>query len=153
MLSIHICIRHNHNFVITQSGNVKFFADTCTKSQDYWLNLVIIQNLIDSCFFSIQHFAPKRQNRLESSISSHFCRTACRISLHQKYLGLGRILNGAICKFTRQRTTFQNRFPAGQFACFTCCISRTSSQNCFHGNVFCFCRMFFKELHEFFINY
>ena len=73
MRTVNIGIRHNDNLVVSELCNIKFITYACTERSDNGHKLVISVNSVNSCFFNIEHFTPKREDSLNSSVTAALC--------------------------------------------------------------------------------
>ena len=95
MAAVHIRIRHQNNFMIPKSGNIKIIAvalgKTAAKGIDHGFNLRICKHLVHRSLLHVQDLSTDRKNSLIHSVSGCLGRAACRISLNNKNFTLLRI--------------------------------------------------------------
>src|SRR5699024_10866536 len=97
--TVDIGIRHNDYLVVSELSNIKIIADTRTQCGYNGHNLVVTVNLVDSRLFNIEHFTPKRQNSLNSSVTASLCGTARRVTLYDEYFGFAAVPRLTVSKF------------------------------------------------------
>ncbi|MBA7581621.1 hypothetical protein ES708_23529 [subsurface metagenome] len=96
MRSVHIRIRHDNDFVVTQPLQIEGTSRAGTESRNDRQQLVVGQNFVDSGFFNIEHLSPKRKDRLKLTVPAKFGASTGGIPLHKIQFALCRILLGAI---------------------------------------------------------
>ena len=99
-------------------------------------NLGICIYFIETRLFYIQNFSSKRKDCLCGTITSRLRRTSGGISLYDVYFTIYRIFVGTVCKFSRQRHSFQRRFSSRKISCFSCSFSCPLSHNWFFNRNF-----------------
>ena len=91
MLSVNIGICHYNHFSVSYFCNVKIVSYSRTYRGYNREQFFVAENLIYTRFFYVQHFSPKRENCLKTSVTSLLCAAARGISLYNIYLGIFRI--------------------------------------------------------------
>ena len=59
MRTVDIGIRHDHNAVIAQLGDIKVLINTGAQRQDDRHQLFVAEHLIQPCLFHVEHLAPQ----------------------------------------------------------------------------------------------
>jgi hypothetical protein len=70
--TIHIGIRHDDHFVITQFFQIKVWSRVGSQGCDDRSELIVGQNLVQSGFLHVEHLPPKRKDGLKIPIPAHF---------------------------------------------------------------------------------
>ena len=103
MRSVHVGIRHNDYFVITEFIDIEFVrTDARAKCGNDCSYFNISQNFIEPGFFHVEDLSPKRENCLVPSVASLFCRASGRVAFNQVNLTFIRVGIRTIGKFSRQ---------------------------------------------------
>lgn len=93
MCAVHIRIRHDNNFIITQLCNIKViavaFGKTAAESVYHRFYFRIGEHLVNAGLFHVQDFTPDRQDGLIGTIPCRLCTAARGISLHNENLAPG----------------------------------------------------------------
>ena len=146
MSTIHICICHNNNLVVTQLGQIKFIADTAAESSNHGTDFCVGIDSIQASLFYVENLASDWQNSLETTIPSLLSRTTCRITLYDENLAMLWILNRAICQLTWQAAYLQGILTASQLSSLAGSLSGSGSHNSLVQNLLGNVRMFLKIL-------
>ena len=150
MRTVNIGISHNDNFAVTEFGKVYFVTDTAAESSYDGHQFIIAIDTVKTCFFDIEHFAPKRENSLKTSVTPTFCRAACRVALNYVNFGFLHISGLAVGKLSGKSCTLHSGFSSGKVTGFSCSVTGFCSHESFFENGFCGCGIFFKVLFKFF---
>ena len=90
MCAVHIRIRHDNNFIITQLCNIKViavaFGKTAAESVYHRFYFRIGEHLVNAGLFHVQDFAPDRQDGLIGTIPCRLCTAARGISVSYTHL-------------------------------------------------------------------
>ncbi len=87
--TVHVRICHDDDLVVADFVDVKIVnTDACTNCRDESSNLVVVQNLVESGLFHIQHLAAKWKNGLSFAIAALFGRAAGAVALHDEDFAL-----------------------------------------------------------------
>ena len=127
MRSVNIGIGHTNDFVITKFVFIKFFTNSAAKSSNHRFDFSIFKHAVKSCLLNVQNFASKRQNGLESSVSSGFSCTARRIALYDVNFAETPVSFTAVSKLSRKGGIFKHTLSSCKLSCISCCLSCTLS--------------------------
>ena len=58
--------------MITQLGKIELFGQSCADYLNHRANRVVRQNLVFPCLLHVENLAPERENRLSSTVATHF---------------------------------------------------------------------------------
>ena len=64
MRSVHIGIRHDDDFVVTEFGYIEIVMNTCSKCSYHGLNFRIAVNTVHSGLFHVENLAAQGQDGL-----------------------------------------------------------------------------------------
>ena len=132
MGTVHVSISHNNDFVVPKFFNIEILSNTCSQRSNYWLQLFVVNYLINASTFYVQHLSPQRKNSLNLWISSLLGRTTCRVTLYNVNLAFFGIFGRTICQLSRKTKAIHTSLTAGCFLGLASC--NTSS---------CFCHSLF----------
>lgn len=117
MGAVHIGIGHDDNAVIAEFGDVEIIIQSASDRGDHRLDLLVFQHLVLAGLLDVEEFSADGQDRLEQTVPSLFCGTACRISLDDVEFADGGILAGAVGQFSGQGKSFESAFSLDQLSC------------------------------------
>ena len=86
MSSVDVGIGQDDYLVISEFRYVELVADTAAEGCDHILDLIGIEDPLESCLFNVEDLAPERKHRLAEPVSSLFGRTARGVTLYEEYL-------------------------------------------------------------------
>ena len=99
-IDIRIC--HDNNAVVSQFIRIKFITtNTAAQRRNQRTDLHRGQHLVKPGFLDVKNFSLQRKDGLVLPVAPLFGRTARRITLHQVYLRLCRVLLLTICQLPR----------------------------------------------------
>ena len=107
MAAVNIGIGHDNDFMIPQFFDIQrlavfFGTDGDPKGGKDIFYLLVFKDLVLHGFFHVQDFSFQGKDRLEVTVAALFCRSACGITLNDKYFRFGRVFIGTVGQFTRQ---------------------------------------------------
>ncbi len=153
MRTIHVGIGHNNDFMVTNFAQIYIHtviirSRSNPQSFEYHDNFIALIHPVTHRLFHIQNLTPKWQDSLKLAVTSLFCRSACRISLHQKYLTIFSIIISTIGQFTGESRTRKHRFALHHIPGFPGSMAGSSSQYHFIYNGFCIFRMLLQIIRQ-----
>ena len=153
MRAVDVGIRHNDDFVITKLGNVKIIADAGAERQNDRRQFIVADNFVDAGFFDVEHFAPKRQNRLNVAVAPLFGGAAGGIALDDINFGVFGVAVDAVRQFAGQGVALERGFSSGAVPRFPRGFSGARSVQSLVENRLGDGRVFFKIGHHFVIDH
>ena len=95
MAPVHIGIRHQYDFIVTQLRDIKViaisFREPAAKGIDHGLDFRIGKYLVHGGFFHVEDFSPDGQDGLILTVPGCFGRASGRISLNNENLAFFRV--------------------------------------------------------------
>ena len=67
--TVHVSICHDDHTVVTCFAHIEILTDAASDSVDEGLDLFVIENTVDACFFHVQQFTADGQNCLECRVA------------------------------------------------------------------------------------
>ena len=145
MRTVHICIRHDNNFVITKFGNIEIVMDAGTERGDHSLDLLIGIDPVQTGFLDIKDFSSQGHNGLITDITAVFGGTECGVTLYDEDLALFRILLRAVRKLSGKSGAFKNGFTPGKLSCLSRGCSCSLCKDRLFAHAFCNLRILLQE--------
>ena len=116
VLAVHVGVRHQHDLVVAQLGDVELVVDAGAERGDDRLDLGVFQHTIHARLLHVQDLAAQRQDCLVHGVAAALGGAACRVTLHDEQLGLGRVLGAAVRELAGQAAQVGGGFAAHQIA-------------------------------------
>ena len=102
--AVHVGIRHDHDLVVAELGNVEVvavaFRKAAAKGVDHRLDLGVCQHLVDACLLDVEDLSADRQDRLIISVARSLCTAPGGISLDDKDLTLAVVFGLTACELS-----------------------------------------------------
>jgi len=125
--AIDVGIGHDDNFLITQLVYVGFltvfavYTEADTQSLNDIVYFIAFECLVPHGFLYVKNLTAQRQDSLESTVTSLFCRTTGRVTLDEEQFAFFRVLAGAVGQFARHTATRHRRLALYGLTCLACC--------------------------------